>query len=132
MSYREVHLPRERSLRMLGSARVSLHDGDCDIAAFMADQAVQLYVKSVVFELSGEVPRVHAARQLMGLLGVLLGREGAVEDFVRGNRSLFIRLEEAYIGSRYLPRVYERDEAEELVKFAEEVMEFVKSLQGEG
>jgi len=94
MSYREVSLLRDRSLRMLDSSRRSLVDGDYDIAAFMADQAFQLYLKSTIFELTGEVPRVHAARQLMGILKDLFGQPSSMDDFVRENRSLLIRLEE--------------------------------------
>ena len=105
-------------------------DKDYDIAAFMADQAVQLYLKSVILELTGEVPRVHAARQLMHILKDLLGEPKPVDDFVRENRSLLIRLEEAYISSRYMPREYEKDEAEELVNFAEKAIGFVKSIKG--
>jgi len=130
MGYREVGLLRDRSLRMLRSARRSLLDGDHDIAAFMADQAVQLYLKSVILELTGEVPRVHAVRQLMHLLKDLFGKPTAVDDFVRENRSLLIRLEEAYISSRYMPREYDGDEAEELVDFAGKAIGFVKALKG--
>ncbi|MBS7612393.1 HEPN domain-containing protein [Candidatus Bathyarchaeota archaeon] len=132
MSYSEVALLRDRALRMLGSSKRSLAEGDYDIAAFMADQAVQLYLKSVIFELTGEVPRVHAVRQLMVILKDLLGNPNLFDDFVRENRSLLIRLEEAYISSRYMPRKYDREEAEELLVFAEKVIEFVKSVKGQG
>lgn len=131
LSHREVSLLRDRSLRMLSSARRSLLDADYDIAAFMADQAVQLYLKSTVLKLTGEVPRVHAVRQLMLVIKDLLGKPDLVDSFVREKRSLLIRLEEAYISSRYMPRVYERDEAEELVNFANEVIGFVKSIEGQ-
>lgn len=131
LSHREVALLRDRALRMLGSGRRSLLDGDYDIAAFMADQAIQLYLKSVIFELTGEVPRVHAVRQLMLVLKDLLGNPNLVDDFVRENRSLLIRLEEAYISSRYMPRKYDREEAEELLDFAGKVIGFVKSIKGE-
>lgn len=131
MSYREINLIRDRSLRMLASASRSLLNGDHDIAAFMADQAVQLYLKSVILELTGEVPRVHAVRQLFNGLKAVLGKSDEVDRFVRANRSLLIRLEDAYISSRYIPREYEKDEVEELVKFAEEAIKFVKSLRGE-
>jgi len=132
VSYREVSLLRDRSLRMLRSAKRCLLDGDYDIAAFMADQAVQLYLKSVIFELTGEVPRVHAVRRLMRVLRELLGKPSLIDDFVRKNRSMLIRLEEACVGSRYMPREYEREEAEELVEFAEEAIGFVESVKGEG
>ena len=132
MSHREVSLLRDRSLRMLSSARRSLLDGDYDLAAFMADQAVQLYLKSVILELTGELPRIHAVRQLMRVLKDLSDRPKVIDDYVREKRSLLIRLEEAYISSRYMPRIYEKDEVEELVNFAEEAMGSVKDLRGEG
>ncbi|MBS7651222.1 MAG: HEPN domain-containing protein [Candidatus Bathyarchaeia archaeon] len=132
MSYREVTLLRDRSLRMLSSARRSLSEGDYDIAAFIADQAVQLYLKSMVLELAGEVPRIHSIRQLLRVLKEMSDRPDIIDDYVKKNRSLLIRLEEAYISSRYMPRDYEREEAEELVNFAEEVIDFVKSLKGQG
>jgi len=114
---------------MLSSAKKGMLDGNYDIAAFMAEQSVQLHLKSVILELTGEIPRVHAVRQLMGILKELLGKPSLFDDFVRENRSLLIRLEEAYISSRYLPRDYERDEAEELVNFSEKVIEFVESVK---
>jgi len=132
VSHREVSLPRDRSLRMLSSARRSLLDGDYDLSAFMADQAVQLYLKSVILELTGELPRIHAVRQLMRVLKDLSDRPKVIDDYVREKRSLLIRLEEAYISSRYMPRIYEKDEVEELVNFAEEAMGSVKDLRGEG
>jgi HEPN domain-containing protein len=129
MSYREVSLLRDRSLRMLNSGRRSLLGGDHDIAAFMADQAAQLYLKSRILELTGEVPRLHAIRQLMRVLKDLSDKPNLVDDFARENRSLLIRLEEAYISSRYMPREYDREEAEELLNFAEKAIEFVKSIK---
>ncbi len=131
MSYSEVSLLRDRALRMLKSGRRSLLEGDYDIAAFMADQAVQLYMKSVIFELTGELPRVHVVRQLINILRDLLEDPDVFDGFVRENRSLLIRLEEAYISSRYMPRKYDREEAEELLDFAEKVIEFVKSIKGQ-
>jgi len=129
MSYREAELLRNRALRMLDSAKRSLASHDYDIAAFMADQSLQLSLKSRIFDLTGEIPRVHSVRQLLHFLGTTLGESDDVEDFIKKNRSLLIRLEDAYINSRYVPREYERDEVEELVKFAEEAVEFVKHLE---
>jgi HEPN domain-containing protein len=130
LSFREVGLLRGRSLRMLESAKRSLGYGEYDIAAFMAEQAAQLFLKSVVLEVSGEVPRTHSIRQLFNALKLVLGKHEDVDRFVARNRSLLIRLEDAYINSRYVLREYEREEAEELVVFAEEVLRFVEGLRG--
>ncbi len=132
MSQDEMTLLRDKALRMLRSARKSLDDGDYDIAAFMAEQGAQLYVKSLIFEHTGEIPRVHALRQLIMLLRELVEDQEAVDEFVRKERSLLIRLEEAYLSSRYVARPYDRQEAEELVEFAEGVLDFVRSLKVEG
>lgn len=45
---------------------------------------------------------------------------------------MLIRLEEAYIVSRYIPRVYEKEESEELVDFVKEAADFVESVKKEG
>lgn len=131
MSYREVNLIRNRALRMLNSAKKNLTDGDYDIAAFMADQAAQLYLKSVILESTGEMPRTHAIRQLFTIIRAVSAKPDDVDMFVSRNRSLLIRLEDTYISSRYLPREYDKEEAEELVVFAEEAVKFVKHLRGE-
>jgi len=70
--------------------------------------------------------------QLMSVLKDLLENPNLFDSFVRENRSLLIRLEEAYISSHYMPRKYDREEAEELLGFAEKVIEFVKSIKGKG
>nr|MDO8098458.1 HEPN domain-containing protein [Candidatus Njordarchaeota archaeon] len=130
MSHNEVILLRDRSLRMLSSAGGSLAKGDYDIAAFMAEQSVQLYVKSMLFEFAGEVPRIHVLRQLLNSLKAVVDRPAQVDQFVTKNRSLLIRLEDTYINSRYVPREYEKEEAKELVDFAQEAIEFAKHLKG--
>ena len=115
---------------MLESAKRSLGSGDYDIAAFMAEQAVQLFLKSVILEVSGEMPRTYSIRQLFNALRLVLGKHKDIDQFVGRKRSLIIRLEDAYINSRYVLREYEREDVEELVTFAEEVLEFVKALRG--
>ena len=77
---------------MIKSAERSLINGDFDIAAFTADQAVQLYLKSVILELSGEMPRVHVVRQLMYILKELLNKRSAVDKSVRENKAYLLGL----------------------------------------
>lgn len=127
----EVELLKRRSIRMLTHARECIKSGDYDLAAFLAEQATQLYLKSVILELTGEVPRTHSIRQLLHMLRTVLGEERAryIDEFVRTNRKLLSGLEEAYLASRYLFRVYERDESVDLVRFSEKVMRFVEDLR---
>ncbi len=100
------------------------------MAVFLAEQSVQLYLKSVILELTGEVPRTHSVRQLLHMLRSLLsGASEVIDEFTRKHRGLLTGLEDAYLASRYLFRAYERDESEELVKFAGKVIRFVEDLK---
>ena len=47
-----------------------------DLAAFFAEQSMQLYLKSVLYELFGEKVRGHSLRGLLGLLAKLLNKHG--------------------------------------------------------
>ena len=125
----EVEIIKDRAERMLKSAKHHVKSGDYDLAAFLAEQAAQLYLKYKILELTGEMPRTHTLRQLLGILQKIANKKSReIADFTRTNRSLLIRLEEAYLASRYLARKYEKDEVEELVAFTEKVFSFVRNL----
>ena len=126
----EVELLRRRSLRMLNHAEHCITTGDYDLASFLAEQAVQLYLKSIILELTGEVPRTHVIRQLFHILRTIIKNKEHIDEFMRKNRRLLVGLEEAYLASRYLFRIYEKEEAEELVNFAKEVINFVRDIKG--
>ena len=49
---------------------------DPDLAAFFAEQSMQLYLKPVLYELFGEVVRGRKPRALLGLLSRGLERNG--------------------------------------------------------
>jgi len=131
MHREEVDLLKKRSSRMLVHASRCLKSGDYDLAAFLAEQAVQIHLKATILELTGEVPRTHIIRQILSLLKSLYAdkRASKIEEFTRKHRRLLIGLEEAYLASRYLYRPYELEEAKELVKFAEKVIRFVENLK---
>ena len=125
---REVSLLRSRALRMLAHAEECLKSRDYDLAAFLAEQSAQLYLKSVILELTGEVPRTHSIRQLLHMLRELLS-SAEIDEFTRKHRELLIGLEDAYIMSRYLFRTYDKEESEELVRFAGKVIRFVEGVK---
>ncbi|MCD6085275.1 MAG: HEPN domain-containing protein [Desulfurococcales archaeon] len=124
----EAELIRERALTMLRASKHHLGVGDYDLASFLAEQAAQLYLKYVVLKITGEVPRTHSIRELLQILGKITKKENKVIEFIRVRRSMLIRLEEAYLASRYLFRRYDRDEVKELVEFAEELINYVRDL----
>jgi len=124
----EAELIRERALTMLRASKHHLRVGDYDLASFLAEQAAQLYLKYAILKITGEVPRTHPIRELLQILGKITKKENKVIEFIRVRRSMLIRLEEAYLASRYLFRRYDRDEVKELVEFAEELINYVRDL----
>jgi HEPN domain-containing protein len=120
-------LLRRRSKQALERAKRNLEAGDYDGAAFDAEQAVQLYLKSIIHEYTSAVPRIHNIRELLGLVGSLLGIKNHINEFVRENRLKLIALEDAYYNARHLPKEYDKETAEDLIRFAREVIDFVES-----
>jgi len=54
-----------------------------------------------------------------------------IEEFVRRKRDSFRLLEDAYIGSRYLMRTYDINDAKECMRVAEENLKVVDEIERE-
>lgn len=120
---REVKLLRRRAKGFFARAMDSLNYKDYDLAAFLFEQAVQLYLKSVLLEKVGDYPRTHSLSTLLSLLKRAPGTEGLVELLERRRVELGL-MEDAYIASRYLVREYSEEEAKVLMSLAREVLSF--------
>lgn len=120
----EVEVLRRRSLGFLDGARVALERGSYDIACFLAEQSLQLYLKSVLLEVVGDYPRTHSVRRLLGELRDVLGSK-VLRDFIKANRARLSNLEDAYLMARYFVKEYVKEDAEDMVKLVEEVMRVV-------
>jgi len=123
---KEIEVLEDRARRMLAAAEEHLSKGDYDLSCFMAEQVSQLYVKAKILEKTGEMPRTHLIRQLLGLLKTL-GAEDA-EKFVKNNRELLLKMEDAYLQTRYLPKLYEKEDAEILLALAKEVFKLAERV----
>lgn len=119
---REVEILRRRAWGFLKRAIDSLNFGEYDLAAFLSEQAVQLFLKSILLEEIGEYPRTHSISKLL----LVLKRVPSCGDLVKflEERRIEVGLmEDAYIAARYLVREYSREEAEVLVNLARWVLE---------
>jgi len=97
------------------------------MAAFNAEQAAQLYLKATLLELVGDFPRTHSILYLLGELKHI--SEEKVEDFIRGNKMRLHTLEDAYLTSRYFYKIFDKEDAEELIAVAEEVISLCEELR---
>jgi len=125
----EVEILQGRAKTFLKYAKEALKRGDFDFACFSSEQAAQLFVKSVILELIGEVPRLHRVRELLYLLSKSVPEmEKPITKFIEENREVLRTLDDAYITSSYMPSTYTHEDAEALVKLAEDLIEFLSRV----
>jgi len=128
MSFNELEILRRRAEAFLRNAQRLIEEGEYDLSVFNLEQFCQLYLKYKLLLKFGSYPRTHSIRDLLRRLA---DEEKQVESFLKNeNNLLYItKLEDAYIVSRYIARVYEKEEAETLIRFVKEVFKpFVEKL----
>lgn len=134
LSGNRVQRLKRRALRFLADAKADFNDGYYDLAAFHVEQALQLYIKAIIFELFGREYEGHGIRELLGYLSKLLKDNGYDElsrrviDLTRDLRDELVSIEHAYIDSRYEDVDYYSDESKELIETAEKVIGFLEEV----
>ena len=134
MSGERVNIIKDRACALLDLAK-ELVDRRLDISSFSAHQACQLRAKASLLRLTGEVPRLHGIRELLGMLARKLEDLGFREDalrimnFVRGRRDILIDIEAAYTESRYGVGSITRSTVEEMLRAAEELFKLLDEVE---
>jgi len=120
LSLEEAEILRERAEAFLKNAEKLITEGLHDLAAFNIEQYCQLTLKYKLPIKTGTYPRTHSIIRLLRelskiaeeLKGLLNNREAMI---------YLTKIEDAYIGARYLPRRYEEIEVKEMLRFTKEV-----------
>ena len=120
----EVELFLKRAKNFLDGAKERFQKEDWDLTCFMAEQSVQLITKATILEIGGELPKTHSIRKLFALLYELTEHEEFKYD-----RKALLFLESAYLNSRYFSFTYEKEDAEEAIKIAEEIKKIVENVK---
>ena len=126
----EYHVLINRSEGFLMMAEEALKKRAYDLACFFSEQAVQLFIKAELLRVIGDYPRTHHVRFLMSkLLEVLTGeKRKGLEEYVRVSRAKLSELEDAYLMSRYTTKTYTREDAEDIIDLAKELISKVKEV----
>jgi len=130
-----VNTLRERGRLFYMYAREALERGHYDLALFYAEQAAQLRAKALILRVAGFVPRSHSVRELLGLLSKFLDALGrgdlseAVRRVAAECRDALKTLDEAYVASRYLPKTYEREDAERAISALDPVLRVLEDVE---
>lgn len=98
---------RRRAERFLIRAERDFNEGDFDGTCFNSEQAIQLFVKAVLYRVFGVRMRVHSSKALLAQLRNMLYEAGrydlanVIGDVVSSCREGLELLEESYIEGRY-------------------------------
>ena len=116
MSFEEAEVLKERAEAFLRNAKNLLKEGEYDLAAFSIEQYCQLILKYKLLIKTGTYPRTYSLiRLIRELARVVRDAEKLLDDII-----MITKIEDSYIGSRYLPRRYEKAEVEAMLKYIEE------------
>jgi HEPN domain-containing protein len=89
----EAKILKKRSMEFLVQAEIAMNRGSYDVACFLAEQALQPYLKHILLILVGDYPRTYSIRRLLGEANrVIKSRE--LDEFIRANRILYSVLED--------------------------------------
>ncbi len=127
---REVRLLKRRALDFLEEAKIALRRGSYDIACFLAEQALQLYLKFILLKIVGDYLRTHSIKRLLGEIARLTN-SSELRNFMRVNRARISALEDAYLMARYFIKEYDEDDADDMIKLVEEIINLVNKIVGE-
>jgi len=116
MSFEEVEFLKRRAEAFLRNAKRLIEEGEWDLAIFSLEQYCQLMLKYKLLVRTGSYPRTRSLRRLIRELGK---KSKELLVLVEDEKSLLYitKLEDAYIASRYLPRIYEEREVRDTYRF---------------
>ena len=130
-------LLKKRATSMLRLAERLLDEGEYDIAVLHSEYAAQLYVKAVLYRLTGEEYRGHNLRALLGALAATLEEKGfntqagLVVDFVRRFRRELSELEEGHVRSVYGIFEYTEYQARRLLEASKRIVGLLRRVEEE-
>ena len=128
MENRYADFLKKRAKAFLESAQADFERGNYDLVLFHVEQFLQLYLKHLLFKKIGDYPKTHFLIRLMRSV-MKVYNENRLQEFYEKNLETMYLLEEAYIASRYLPRQYDKEIAERILKFADKVLKVLEWLE---
>ncbi len=119
---------KERAEKFLKNAKDLFNKEEYDLSAFNLEQACQLFLKYYIFLKIGDFPKTHYLKRLIREVGKVYEKEEDVEKLIEENISVVSNLEDAYIGARYLPYIFEKKQVENMMVFVDKLLNFLKKL----
>jgi HEPN domain-containing protein len=124
----EVNFLRKRAEDFLANAKYLIKKEVYSLAAFNLEQAAQLYLKYYLYLKLKKYPKIHLLGELLKGIGKVYKKEKKVKELVEKNANIISDLDQAYLTSRYLPAEFFKTQLENMLKFVEDLIEFLKKL----
>jgi HEPN domain-containing protein len=120
VSFNEAQVLRDRAEDFLRNAEDLYDKGIYDLAAFSLEQHCRLLLKFKLLLKTGTYPRIHS---LIGLIRELYQFSSEIGVLIENDDNVIYltKIEDFYIGARYLPRRFERIEVKNTIEFVKRV-----------
>jgi HEPN domain-containing protein len=125
----KVDFLEKRAEEFFENAKELFKKGVYPLAAFNLQQAAQLYLKYYLFLKLKKYPKVHLLGELLKGIGKVYKKEKEVEEIIEKNANIISDLNQAYFTSRYLPAEFFKSQIERMLKFVEELINFLKKCE---
>jgi len=134
-SLEHSELSKKRCRAFYEYTQLAFERHDYDTTLFMCEQVVQLCLKSILLRILGFIPRGHGVRELLSTLSKTLEELDKIElsqrvsSFTERYRDVIRLIEDAYTGSRYLAKTYEREDAEKAIDVTKKLIELIEGVE---
>ena len=113
-----LRLFQKRSVKFYQEAFRHFEEEDLELAAFFAEQAAQLLLKTFLLEKTGTFPQTHNLHRLFREAGKI---NPAWTSFHQEHISVIDDLYQAYFTSRYLPFEFDKEAVRQMLVFLKQL-----------
>lgn len=121
---------KKRAVEFWERAKEDFQKQRYNLCALDVEQAVQLWLKYLIFQKAGDFPRTHYLDILINNL-VELYQSLELRRFYKQNALQFKSLEDAYLTSGYLPKEFNQEEAKKFISFAKTIFKILEKATNE-
>ncbi|HOJ39952.1 MAG TPA: HEPN domain-containing protein [bacterium] len=121
---------KKRAREFWERAEEDLHKLRYNLVALDVEQAVQLWLKHLLWKKVGDFPRTHYLERLLQEISEIY-RKVTILKFYERHVLEFRMMEDAYISSHYLPWEFTRKEVKSLSEFAKKFIAFMEKTLNE-
>ena len=127
---KEIEFLKTRAKEFFERAKEDFEKQRFNLAVLDIEQAVQLWIKHLIFIKARDFPKTHYFDVLLKELSRVYNNK-KIEEFYKNHILEFKILEEAYITTRYLPKDFNKDESIKIIKFSKMFFKFLGKVLNE-